>query len=279
MASNFSYRRAFLVLAGAGAGLACLLTATAQAEVVRARYSVTFAGLRIGDAVATGNLEPTNYKVDVTARLTGLAAMVAKVRMALVSSGSIRRGVVAPAAYATTAANSHETRTVRMALAGGTVKALDVSPPFEDTEGRVPVTEALKRNILDPTSALIMAVPAGEPLVGPTACNRTLPIYDGLTRFNITLSYVGTRNVTSKGYNGPVSVCSARYVPVAGHKRDSRSTQFMADNREIEAWLAPIERAHVVVPFHVSLMTQAGTAVIDAVEFDVEPREVTATTH
>jgi len=34
-------------------------------------------------------------------------------------------------------------------------------------------------------------------------------------------------------------------------------------------WLAPIDRAHVVVPIHVALMTLAGAAVIDAVEFSV----------
>jgi hypothetical protein len=171
------------------------------------------------------------------------------------------------------------TRTVRMALNAGTVKAVDISPPFEDREGRVPVTEAHKRNVLDPTSALIMAVPRGQPLVGPAACNRTLPIFDGFARYNIALTYVGTREVSTPGYSGPVSVCAARYHPVAGHKLQSASTQFMADNRQIEAWLAPVERAHVVVPFHISIMTVAGMAAIDAVEFSIEPTDVTATTH
>ena len=44
----------------------------------------------------------------------------------------------------------------------------------------------------------------------------------------------------------------------------------MADNREIEAWLAPVEPAHVVVPFHVAMRTLAGMAVIEAIEFSVE---------
>jgi len=60
-------------------------------------------------------------------------------------------------------------------------------PAFEDKEGRIPVTEANKRNIVDPTSALIMPVPEGEPLIGPAACNRTIPVYDGYVRFDVTL--------------------------------------------------------------------------------------------
>jgi hypothetical protein len=168
---------------------------------------------------------------------------------------------------------------VRIALSGGSVKAVDIAPPYEDKEGRVPITDANKRNVLDPASALIMAVPAGEPLIGPTACNRTLPVFDGFARYNISMSYVSTREVSVPGYSGPVSVCAARYYPIAGHKLQSASTKFMAENRQIEVWLAPVERAHVVVPFHVSLMTLAGMANIDSVEFSVEPGEITAVTH
>jgi hypothetical protein len=253
--------------------------AFAQADMVKARYSVSLIGLHIGEASATGLLRPDSYKVDLNAELSGLAAMVSRLQMALASSGSIHKGTVLPAAYATTSANSYETRTIRMALHSGAVTAVQITPPFEDKEGRVPVTEALKHNILDPTSALIMAVPPGQSLVGPSACNRTLPVYDGFTRFDITLSYAGTRSVSVPGYSGPVSVCTARYTPIAGHKRDSKSTQYMASNREMDVWLAPVEHAHVVVPFRVSIKTQAGIALVEAMEFNVAPTELTATTH
>lgn len=252
--------------------LAALATVPcAEAEIVHARYAITFAGLRIGDANATGTFDPSAYRIDLNARLTGLAALVANVRMALVSTGAFHHNGLAPATYATTSSNSRETRTVRIALNAGTVRAVDIMPPFEDKEGRIPVTDANKRNVLDPTSALIMPVAAGEALVGPAACNRTLPVFDGFARYDIELSFVGTRQVSIRGYSGPVSVCRARYVPVSGHRPDARSTRFMADESQIEAWLAPIEHAHVVVPFHVSLTTLHGTAVVDAVEFAVEP--------
>lgn len=191
------------------------------------------------------------------------------VKLALSAAGVLRKGGLAPSTYATTSASSQGVRTVRMSLDAGNVKAVEIFPPFEDKEGRVPVTEANKRNVLDPTSALIMTVPEGEPLVGPAACNRTIPVYDGYVRFDITLHYVGQKEVQVDGYSGPVAVCSARYTPISGHKRDSKSTKFMAENRDIEAWLAPIARARVVVPIHVALMTMAGRAVIDAEEFSV----------
>lgn len=250
---------------------------SAFADEFRARYTVTLMGFHIGEAAAVGSLGPANYRIDLNAKLTGIAAMVSNIKLALAATGALRKSGPAPSTYATTSANSIGSRTVRMSLDAGNVKAVEIFPPFEDKEGRIPVTEANKRNIVDPTSALIMPVPEGEPLVGPAACDRRIPVYDGYVRFDVALHYVGVRDVSVKGYSGPVSVCSARYIPISGHKRDSKSTKFMAENRDIEAWLAPIERAHVVVPLHVALMTLAGDAVIDAVDFSVSPSDLTPT--
>ena len=240
------------------------------AESLDAHYAVSLLGLRIGDLHATGSLRPQNYRMDLNAQLTGVAAMISSVRMALASTGSVtRHGTLAPSSYATSAVGSNETRTLRMALNAGNVKAVEIDPMPEWHGDRVPVTEANKRNIVDPTSALIMPVPAKEPLVGTSACARTLPIYDGYARFDISLNYVGEREVSVAGYNGPVTVCSARYHPISGHLVNSRSTAFMAQNDGIEVWLAPIEGAHVVVPLRVSMPTMAGQLDIEAVEFQV----------
>jgi hypothetical protein len=253
--------------------------APAWADSLRAHYAVDLVGLRIGDLYADGSLGAQNYHVTLNARLTGLAAMVSSVKLALASSGAVKKTGLAPNAYATSAANSNETRTLRMALNGGTVRAVEITPPPEFHGDRVPVTEADKHNILDPTSALIMTVPPGEALVGPAACNRTLPIYDGYARFDIKLDYAGTRTIAIPGYNGPVSVCTARYRPISGHLVDSKSTRYMAENNEIEVWLAPVEHAHVVVPLKVSMPTMAGHLSVEAVDFQTSASGGDATTH
>jgi Protein of unknown function (DUF3108) len=251
--------------------------ASASAEEFRARYTVSLIGINIGEVAAAATLG-SNYRINLNAKLTGVAAMVSNVKLALASTGAVRRDGLAPSTYATTSANSQGTRTVRMSLDAGNVRSVEIVPPFEEKPERVPVTEANKRNILDPTSALIMSIPEGQPLVGPAACNRTIPVYDGYVRFNVTLQYIGQKQVSVAGYSGPVAVCAARYTPISGHSRDSKSTKFMAENRDIEAWLAPIPRAHVVFPLHVQLMTLAGLAEIDAVEFSVIPPGVSAAT-
>jgi hypothetical protein len=241
--------------------------AMARAETFQATYSLSIIGLSIGNAYAKATLDPTSYKIDIGVKLSGVAALVSSARGAATASGVIAGTDVLPAAYANTTANSQETRTVRMGLDAGTVRAVDIQPPFPDVEDRIPITDAMKQRILDPVSALLMRVPDDQSLIGPSACNRTLPVYDGLVRYNVALSYVSIREVQTRGYSGPVTVCSARYVPVAGYKRDSSSTRYMANNRDIEVWLAPVVRAHVVVPFHISIRTSAGILLIQAADF------------
>jgi Protein of unknown function (DUF3108) len=269
--SAFAAALAIALAAASGKG-----AAVASAEEFRARYTVSLIGFRIGEVAATGTLGTGAYRINLNAKLTGVAAMISDVKLALTSSGSVRKDRFAPSSYATTSANSQGVRSVRMSLDAGNVKSVEIFPPFEEKPDRVPVSEAHKRNIVDPTSALIMSVPEGAPLVGPAACDRTIKIYDGYVRFNVTLHYVGLKEVAIEGYSGPVSVCAARYTPIAGYSRESKSAKFMAENKDIEAWLAPIPRAHVVVPLHVRLMTVAGEAEIEANQFFVEPPGVRA---
>ena len=246
----------------------------ASAEVLKAHYLISLLGLPLGTAGVNADIEPKSYHVDATAKLNGIAALVSSAKGSTSASGAINQGRLSPATYTTISANSKMTRTVRMGMSAGNVRAVEISPPIiDDAPDRVPVTEADKHNIVDPMSAVVMPIPSGEPLVGPAACNRSIPVFDGAARFNIDMKYVGTRVVTAKGYSGPVSVCTARYVPVAGYRRNRKTTQFMANNNQMEVWLAPIASAHVAVPFRISILTMLGTTVIEAADFQLEPGE------
>jgi Protein of unknown function (DUF3108) len=272
--------RAFSLCRGFAAALLAGLSAigsAAQAESVYATYNVSIIGLTVGTATASGTFEPQRYKINIGVKLSGLAALVSSAKAAATASGALGRSGVTPAAYANTTANSYETRTVRMAMSGGAVRGLDIAPAFVDPVGRVPVTEANKHNVLDPVSALVMSVPAGQPLVGPAACDRTIPVFDGFARYDIRLSFVRSHDVRVKGYSGPVAVCAIRYVPVAGHRPEAKATQFMADNREMEVWLVPIGRAHAVVPLRVSIMTMSGLLLVEGTEFTILPTQAAGT--
>jgi hypothetical protein len=267
MISNFR-RPAAALLLGLGAGC---WGASAAADTVQMSYSVKLVGLALGTAGLQATIEPSTYQVEVNAKLSGMASAVSKSEGAAQASGGIAQGRVLPNAYATTSSNSRETRTVRMALNSGVVRAVEITPPFEEppAAGRVPVTDAHKRGVVDPLSALVMPATHTGPIIAPAACERTLPVYDGYTRFDVELSYVGQREVKTRGYSGPVVVCAARYKPVAGHRPDRRSTKFMTDNKNMQVWLMPVEGVRALAPYRISVGTMVGEVVIEATNVQV----------
>ena len=244
----------------------------AQADVLHATYRVSLIGLPIGAANLNANLSPTSYSIQADAKLTGLARLFANAQGASTGQGAIVSGRISPATFATIAASSQMTRTIRMALADNAVTGVDIAPPFEDKPDRVPLGPHDEQNIVDPVGAFVIPAPAAGPMVSPAACNRKISIFDGYTRFDIDLTYVGQRTARAKGYDGPVAVCSARYVPISGHRSDRPATKFMADNKDLEVWLAPIESDHVLIPFRVSVRTMIGTTVVEASEFRLDEK-------
>jgi hypothetical protein len=254
-------------LAAVGMSAALSGTVGAHADVLHATYRVSLIGLPIGSVNLNADLSPTSYTIGADAKLTGLAKLFTNGHGASAGKGAIVQGRVSPATFATIASSSNMTRTIRMVLAGNAVTGIDISPPFQDKPDRVPLGPGDKRNIVDPVGAVILPAPASGSMLSPAACNRTVAIFDGYTRFDVNLTYVGERTVSAKGYDGPVAVCAARYVPISGHSRDRPATKFMADNKDLEVWLAPIASDHVLIPFRVSVRTMIGTAVIEAQEF------------
>jgi hypothetical protein len=264
--------QARLRLAAVGITIALTWTASAQADVLHATYRVSLIGLPIGAVHLYANLSPTSYAIAGDAKLTGLAKLVSNGRGASSGAGAIVEGRVSPASFATIASSSNMTRTIRMALAGNAVTAVDISPPFQDKPDRVPLGPNDERGVVDPAGAVILPAPPSGPMLSPAACNRKVPIFDGYTRFDVDLSYVGERAVSTKGYKGPVAICAARYVPISGHSRDRPATKFMADNKDLEVWLAPIASDHILFPFRVSVRTMVGTAVVEAQEFRIDEK-------
>ncbi len=268
--------RQLLCLAPALIGL--LVADLAHAEPFQVKYSVHLIGLPLGSAGLNGSIDPDTYKIEANARLSGIAAVISNSKGAAVSTGSLDGRKPAPATYATTSSSSVMTRTIRMALNGGNVRAVDISPPIEEPPDRIPVTENQRRGIVDPLSALLMPIGEGEGLMSPSSCNRTIPVYDGFTRFDVVLSYSGTKQVKIAGYSGPVIICAARYIPISGHRPNRHVTEFMAQNKDMEVWLAPLANTRVLVPYKISVATLVGTTVIEAKEMSLGalPKSTTA---
>jgi hypothetical protein len=243
----------------------------AEAGALTAEYDIWLAGLPIGTASVDARIDAEQYRVDLKARLTGLAGALTGGQGGAVAAGMLSGQRPVPSSFSAIASSSELTRTLRMALSSGNIRAIEINPPLEDwiRPDRIPVAEAHKRGVIDPLSALV--VPAVARDGEASVCSRSLPIFDGATRFNILLSYAGSKTVAKEGaYTGRVAVCGIRYVPIAGHRPMRSVTRFMQDNRDMEVWMAPVSGTNVYMPYRISVRTLVGTTVVEASRFKME---------
>jgi Protein of unknown function (DUF3108) len=244
----------------------------ARATTVHAKYTILYLGLPVGDIETVKTFGVSTYQTSVDARVAGIATIVSNFKMNMKSNGIIRKNVVQPnnfAAEETT--GSGEIQTMRMTLVGGSVKSAEIVPPVKDLDQRVPLLDEHKRDIVDPASTLIMTVPSGQDPLGPSACNRTFRMFDGFSRSDIALGFIKTEDVNTSGYKGKVSVCSVRYLPIAGHKPAATMTKFMQSNTGIEMRLAPIPDTQQLLIVSATIPLPVGTASLQIEELQIEP--------
>lgn len=242
----------------------------AQGQTLKVTYDLSLAGLPLGKANLVSSFKGKKYQMQGNAKLTGLAMILTGGKGEASASGTLTGVNPRSANFAVVSKTSDNQRSVRMGLKGGQVADVEIDPPLEPKEDRIPVQAADKKGVVDPMSALLMPALASKGLTDPDNCNRTIPVFDGASRMNVVLSYAETRNVEVAGYSGPVLVCNARYVPVSGHRPERPATKFMQENRDMSVWLAPVEGPRLLFPLKVSVRTMIGVGEMEASLWSLE---------
>ncbi|MGP9821392.1 DUF3108 domain-containing protein [Salinarimonas sp. NSM] len=244
--------------------------ASASGSSFDATYGIWLAGFPIGEADVTSSSDGRRYEISVQARLVGLAGLITDGRGAATATGRVDGERVTPASFAVNSASSRASRTVRMGLSGGAVAAVEILPPLPEHPDRVPVRAAHRRGVVDPVSAFLFPARGRLAATDPGQCERTIPVFDGASRFDIVLSYGGTRDLDKPGYSGPVLICKARFRAVSGHRDGKEAVRFMEDNRDMAVWLAPVEAGGVLLPMRIEVRTQIGMSIIEASRVSID---------
>jgi hypothetical protein len=265
--------------------LALLLAApsspAAAETALEATYTISIAGLTIGRADADSRFTETGYAAVIKGMTSGISRLVSDARATLVGSGQVKGSRVVPASYNLETSESGFETHVRMSMQAGTITDLLAIPRLSQAPDRVPLTGEHHRGIVDPVGAFLTVVDKPGLADGRSVCNRTLNVFDGWQRFDIGLAYKETRLVTGTGeaYDGRVVVCTARYVPVAGHREKREAVQFMAANKRLEVWYAPVGNMRYFVPYRILIGTKYGDLAISSTRFvvtDTPPKSAVA---
>jgi hypothetical protein len=245
------------------------LSASALAQGhLEARYSATLANIPIGSGTWTIDINDNQYAGTATGTTGGLLRAFTSGQGSSSARATLTAGRITSSIYASTITSRKKADTTRITISSGNVKDFSVDPPQDNDPERVPVTEAHQHGVLDPMTALFVRVPGSGELLSPGACQHTLAVFDGRLRYDLQLAFKRMDKVKpSKGYAGPVVVCSTYFLPVAGYIPSRAAVKYLAQQRDMEVWLAPIAGTRVLVPFRVQGPTPIGEAVLEASEF------------
>lgn len=248
-------------------------TAQAGPAVVRATFDVRLGPLQVGRGNFEAQITERYYAVGVSAKVTGVARLLAGGEGSATSRGAFLRDKLTPTLYHISNSAGSGSNEVRLLMKANHVVNETVVPPSPPAGDRVPLNEAARRNVVDPLSAFVFPVAGDGPLVAPSSCDRTLNVFDGRQRYDITLSYSRILSSVHVGdYEGPMLVCKARYTPIAGHRKIVAAKEDSSEvYSDMEAWMMPINGTRAMVLYRMQIGTAAGTLSIQAAKVSIQP--------
>jgi Protein of unknown function (DUF3108) len=246
--------------------------ASAQGKL-DAAYVVTLGGVPVGKGSWTIDVQDDQFTATASGATSGLLRVFASGQGNSAAHGIVTGGQPIASSYASGIVADNRSDQVRILFSGGAVKDYLADPPTMPSPDRVPLTDASRKGVLDPmTASLIRVAGTGDTFV-PEACQRTLPVFDGRMRYDLQLAFKHLDKVKSeKGYQGTVVVCSVDFTPVAGHVPERSTIKYLAAQRDMELWLAPIAGTRLMVPYRASIPTPIGMGVLLANQFVSIPR-------
>ena len=269
MRSLFQRLYPIAMSAGLGAALIAAAPATTSAQTkLEARYTAALAGIPLGSGTWVIDIAADQYTAVASGHTSGLVRLISDGSGSSGAKGMIQGANVISFGYMQNMVTDKKADQVRMGMQNGVVKDVVAIPPLEPSPDRVPVTDAHRKGVVDPMSAMLIPVAGKGEVLTPDACKRRLAIFDGRQRADIELAYKRMDQVhADKGYAGPVVVCTALYRPIAGHRPDRSAIKYLVAQRDMELWLAPIGTTRVLIPFRFSVPTPFGLGTLQATYF------------
>lgn len=233
---------------------------------VAARYKLSFNGFEVGKYQFQSTFNGKSYSATSSASISALfGAFTWKGQIA--SNGVLEPAKPRPTAYQLTFKSKSKEGSVTLGFDKDAVKSIALVPQKKPNPEAVPVKEADLKNVYDPMSAILAMTHAQA----DKPCGRTIPIFDGKTRFNLIMSYKGEQKLTGKADGGQpqkLVLCNVKYQPVAGHKpKDFQKPWVDYDSMEIA--MRPVPAAHTFVPYRVTISTTLGSAVMSAEQVNI----------
>ncbi|HEX2449049.1 MAG TPA: DUF3108 domain-containing protein [Methyloceanibacter sp.] len=233
-----------------------------DAARITAVYRVDLAGFNLGNFKLTTTFRGEEYQMRGEGRFTILQGLVYEWRGVTASKGRVTSEGPAPAMYALNYSDGgKKTAQLRMTFDDRGVSGVSMSPAKRPSPRTIPVTPEQLEGVLDPMSGAFLSAHSENPNGDLNVCNQTLPVFDGLQRFDLVITpkrAVNVQRATPGGYAGPAVICAVKFIPIAGYQPDNPGIRLMSQTNEIEVWLIPVRSTKMYVPYRIVLPTPVG---------------------
>jgi uncharacterized protein DUF3108 len=241
--------------------------AKAQAKL-DAYYTATLFGLPIGHISWTVDLKESRFSSVATGSIAGFLRLFLDAQGSVAAEGRLSNGKPVPSKFELKLLAGKWSDEIGIVFSGNRAKESVLSTSASPSDDYVPIKDADRVGASDPMTALLVYVGGTGATTVPQACERTVAIFDGHTRYNLSLAFerFGMAHPI-EGYQGQVVVCSAKFFPVAGYDPKHFLVTYLAAQHETEIWLAPLRGTRILVPYRASISTPMGIGVLEATKF------------
>jgi Protein of unknown function (DUF3108) len=247
------------------------LTFAAAQTKLEVTYSATLLGLPIGEISWTVELRDNRFNASARGAVSGLLRIFSDGHGDVSVHGALTEGKPAPSNFALNLVAGKWSDDVRIVFSGDKAHEYVATASANANPDRVPLTDAHRKGVLDPMSAMLIPTP-GVGKVTSQACEREVAVFDGHARYDLRLAFKRFEDVkTDGGYQGGAVVCAVRFNPVAGHDPKRYLVTYLAAHRDIEIWLVPLAGSRLLVPYRASIPTPVGQGILEATSFVVRP--------
>lgn len=238
--------------------LVCLMAsaAVARAETFRARYDAFLFGFPIGKAEVTSRFESGRFEIEGSFGSAGLARLFDPADGIARANGRVTGNDVVQHSYLLSYKSGKKHQKTAIRFAGGRVADTENKPPLKKhRKNWVPLSEGDLAGVADPLTALLVPTDNAKEV-----CRRTLKVYDGEMRADLVL----TPATKWESLDSGTVTCRARFVPVAGYRKNRSAIEFLRDKAKILVAFAPVGGTGLQSPVEATIGTQIGTVHIRA---------------
>jgi hypothetical protein len=233
---------------------------------LNAYYTATLLGLPIGHISWAVDLKENRFSSVATGSISGVLRLFLDAQGSVAAEGRLSGGKPVPSKFQLKLLAGKWSDEVGIVFSGNRAKESVLSASVSQSADYVPIKDSDRVGASDPMTALLVYVGGTGITTVPQACERTVAIFDGHTRYNLRLAFerFGTARPT-EGYQGQVVVCSAKFLPVAGYDPKHFFVTYLAAQHDTGGG------TRLLVPYRASISTPMGVGILEATKFALIP--------